>query len=120
MVFTAMFLFFFSSFHLEIYLSQPPAHSPYTWNRLEYRPLEGFVVAVSPFNFTAIGGNLVGAPALMGREIRVHRGGQGRVMVAMVMVIEIIMNHDELYLLLNFQAMWSYGNPRLGPCIPIT
>ena len=36
------------------------------WNRLEYRPLEGIVYAVSPFNFTAIGGNLAGLPALMG------------------------------------------------------
>ena len=39
--------------------------SPLMWNRLEYRPLEGFVTAISPFNFTAIGGNLAGAPALM-------------------------------------------------------
>lgn len=53
---------------LDIYLSQPQAHSKHTWNRLDYRPLEGFVVAVSPFNFTAIGGNLPGAPALMGQN----------------------------------------------------
>lgn len=39
------------------------------WNRMEYRPLEGFVVAYSPFNFTAIGGNLVSAPALMGNVV---------------------------------------------------
>lgn len=37
-----------------------------TWNRMEYRPLEGFVAAISPFNFTAIGGNLPTAPVLMG------------------------------------------------------
>ncbi len=36
---------------------------------MEYRPLEGFVYAVSPFNFTAIGGNLAGAPALMGNTV---------------------------------------------------
>ena len=39
------------------------------WNQLDYRPLEGFVYAVSPFNFTAIGGNLSGAPALMGNSV---------------------------------------------------
>ena len=42
---------------------EQPVSSPGVWNRLEYRPLEGFVFAVSPFNFTAIGGNLTGAPA---------------------------------------------------------
>jgi 1-pyrroline-5-carboxylate dehydrogenase len=45
---------------------QQPLSAPGMWNRLEYRPLEGFVYAVSPFNFTSIGGNLPGAPALMG------------------------------------------------------
>ena len=39
------------------------------WNQLDYRPLEGFVYAVSPFNFTAIGGNLSAAPALMGNTV---------------------------------------------------
>ena len=39
------------------------------WNRIEYRPLEGFVFAVSPFNFTAISGNLPTAPALMGNTV---------------------------------------------------
>jgi 1-pyrroline-5-carboxylate dehydrogenase len=43
-----------------------PENFAATWNRLEYRPLEGFVFAVSPFNFTAIGGNLAMAPAVMG------------------------------------------------------
>ncbi len=43
--------------------------SPGMWNWSEYRPLEGFVYAVSPFNFTAIGGNLTGAPALMGNTV---------------------------------------------------
>ena len=42
---------------------------PGIWNRLEYRPLEGFVFAVSPFNFTAIGGNLTSSPALMGNTV---------------------------------------------------
>ena len=51
-----------------IYSEQP--YSPTgTWNRMEYRPLEGFVFAVSPFNFTCIGGNLSSSPALMGNTI---------------------------------------------------
>ncbi len=50
-------------------LSEQPISSHSTWNQLEYRPLEGFVYAVSPFNFTAIGGNLPGAPALMGNAV---------------------------------------------------
>src|SRR5262245_6720033 len=46
--------------------AQQPSSAPGTWNSLEYRPLEGFVFAVTPFNFTSIGGNLPTAPALMG------------------------------------------------------
>jgi 1-pyrroline-5-carboxylate dehydrogenase len=45
---------------------EQPASSPGVWNRLDHRPLEGFVYAITPFNFTAIGGNLPTAPALMG------------------------------------------------------
>src|SRR5262245_50367525 len=55
-------------FMTRVYAEQPVS-SPGVWNRLEYRPLEGFVFAVSPFNFTAIGGNLTGAPALMGNAV---------------------------------------------------
>jgi len=52
----------------EIYESQP--YSPKgVWNRLEQRPLEGFVFAVTPFNFTAIAGNLPTAPAMMGNTV---------------------------------------------------
>ncbi|GAA5982579.1 hypothetical protein JCM11641_002589 [Rhodosporidiobolus odoratus] len=55
----------------QLYSSQPPENSNGTWNRVEYRPLEGFVFAVTPFNysFTAIGANLVGAPALTGNVL---------------------------------------------------
>jgi len=53
----------------EIYNTQPPKNSPGVWNRMEYRPLEGFVVAISPFNFTAIGANLSTAPAMMGNVV---------------------------------------------------
>ncbi len=48
---------------------EQPLSSPGMWNALEYRNLEGFVYAVSPFNFTAIGGNLSSAPALMGNTV---------------------------------------------------
>ncbi len=51
-----------------IYAEQPVS-SPGVWNRLEYRPLEGFVFAVTPFNFTAIGGNLPTSVALMGNTV---------------------------------------------------
>jgi 1-pyrroline-5-carboxylate dehydrogenase len=50
-------------------LAEQPDSSHFVWNQMEYRPLEGFIYAVSPFNFTAIGGNLAGAPALMGNAV---------------------------------------------------
>src|SRR5436190_14325230 len=56
------------SYLTRIYEEQPVS-SPGVWNRLEYRPLEGFVFAVTPFNFTAIAGNLPAAPALMGNTV---------------------------------------------------
>jgi 1-pyrroline-5-carboxylate dehydrogenase len=49
----------------QLYREQPQS-SPGVWNRMDHRPVEGFVYAVTPFNFTAIGGNLPSAPALMG------------------------------------------------------
>ncbi len=52
----------------EIY-AQQPASDKTTWNRLEYRPLEGFVYALTPFNFTSIAGNLPTAPAMMGNVV---------------------------------------------------
>jgi len=62
------FLRFNCYFAEQIYAEQPIS-SPGVWNRLEYRPLEGFVFAVTPFNFTAIAGNLPTAPALMGNTV---------------------------------------------------
>ena len=50
-------------------LSEQPDSTHSVWNQMEYRPLEGFIYAVSPFNFTAIGGNLAGAPAIMGNAV---------------------------------------------------
>ncbi len=50
-------------------LAEQPTSSPGSWNRLEYRPLEGFVLAITPFNFTSIAGNLPTAPALLGNVV---------------------------------------------------
>jgi 1-pyrroline-5-carboxylate dehydrogenase len=50
-------------------IEQQPDSSPGVWNRLDYRPLEGFVLAITPFNFTAIAGNIPCAPALMGNTV---------------------------------------------------
>lgn len=62
------FLRFNVHYATQIYADQPIS-SPGVWNRLEYRPLEGFVYALTPFNFTAIAGNLPAAPALMGNTV---------------------------------------------------
>ena len=59
---------FNTAFAQELY-SEQPISTAGVWNQMEYRPLEGFVYAVSPFNFTAIGGNLTTAPALMGNTV---------------------------------------------------
>ena len=62
------FLRFNVQFMHEIYENQPES-SPGVWNRLTYRPLEGFIYAVSPFNFTAIAGNLSASAAMMGNVV---------------------------------------------------
>ena len=56
----------FNPYFMNRVYEEQPFSGPGSWNRMEYRPLEGFVFAVTPFNFTAIGGNLPTAPALMG------------------------------------------------------
>ena len=66
---TADFWRYSAKFMAEIYAQQPVDHSAGLWNRVEYRPLEGFVYAISPFNFAAIGANLSGAPAIMGNTV---------------------------------------------------
>ncbi|MFT6148277.1 MAG: 1-pyrroline-5-carboxylate dehydrogenase [Saprospiraceae bacterium] len=53
----------------QIYSEQPPMNPDGIWNRLEYRPLEGFIFAVTPFNFTSIAGNLCAAPAMLGNTV---------------------------------------------------
>ncbi len=50
-------------------MAEQPGSSPGVWNRMDHRPLEGFVYAITPFNFTAIAGNLPTAPALMGNVV---------------------------------------------------
>lgn len=62
------FLRFNVQFMTEIYAEQPESTSD-AWNRVEYRPLEGFIYAVTPFNFTAIAGNLPSSAALMGNVV---------------------------------------------------
>ncbi len=62
------FLRFNVSFMQEMYMEQPDS-SEGIWNRMEYRPLEGFVFAITPFNFTAISGNLPAAPAMLGNTV---------------------------------------------------
>jgi 1-pyrroline-5-carboxylate dehydrogenase len=56
-------------FARDILADQPPVNAKGVWNRTDHRPLEGFVYAVTPFNFTAIAGNLPTAPALMGNTV---------------------------------------------------
>ncbi len=65
---TADFFRFNAKFMEDIYRHQPIS-DPHVWNRVHYRALEGFVFAVTPFNFTAIGANLATAPAIMGNTV---------------------------------------------------
>jgi len=62
------FLRFNVQFMTDMYAQQPES-SPGVWNRLEYRPLEGFIFALTPFNFTSIAANLGGAPAMLGNTV---------------------------------------------------
>ena len=59
----------FNVYYATKILSEQPGSNPGTWNRMEYRPLEGFVLAITPFNFTSIAGNLPTAPALLGNVV---------------------------------------------------
>jgi 1-pyrroline-5-carboxylate dehydrogenase len=69
--------------------SEQPENASGIWNRLEYRPLEGFVFALTPFNFTSIAGNLPGAPALMGNTV-VWKPARSQIYSASV-IMEILM-----------------------------
>jgi 1-pyrroline-5-carboxylate dehydrogenase len=59
----------YNVFYARQLLSEQPESAPGAWNRMEYRPLEGFVLAITPFNFTSIAGNLPTAPALLGNVV---------------------------------------------------
>ena len=59
----------FNVYYAQEIMKQQPNSTAAVWNRMEYRPLDGFVVAVSPFNFTSIGGNLCTAPAILGNTV---------------------------------------------------
>lgn len=59
----------FNAYFAQELYSEQPVSGPGVWNQMEYRNLEGFVYAISPFNFTAIGGNLTTAPALLGNTV---------------------------------------------------
>jgi 1-pyrroline-5-carboxylate dehydrogenase len=59
----------FNVYYARRLLAEQPSSAPGSWNRLEYRPLEGFVLAITPFNFTSIAGNLPTAPALLGNVV---------------------------------------------------
>jgi 1-pyrroline-5-carboxylate dehydrogenase len=59
----------FNTYFARQLLEQQPLSGPGTWNQLDYRPLDGFVVAITPFNFTSIAGNLPTSPAIMGNTV---------------------------------------------------
>jgi 1-pyrroline-5-carboxylate dehydrogenase len=59
----------FNPYFMQVLYQDQPWSAPGVWNRVDYRPLEGFVFAVTPFNFTSIGGNLPTSPALMGNTV---------------------------------------------------
>lgn len=59
----------FNPYYMNLIYEQQPASSPGVWNYMEHRPLEGFVFAVTPFNFTSIAGNLPTSPAMMGNTV---------------------------------------------------
>ncbi len=61
--------FRYNVYYAESIYRQQPGNAAGTWNRVEYRPLDGFIMAISPFNFTSIGGNLSCAPAIMGNTV---------------------------------------------------
>jgi 1-pyrroline-5-carboxylate dehydrogenase len=77
---------FNAAFLAQIYAHQPIS-SPGTWNRVDYRPLDGFVLAVTPFNFTSIAGNLPSAPALAGNTVLWKPAGSARYSAHFIMDI---------------------------------
>lgn len=79
----------FNAWYAEQIYTQQPISAPGIWNKMEYRPLEGFVFALTPFNFTAIAGNLPSAPALMGNTV-VWKPANTQIFAAQV-IMEVFM-----------------------------
>ena len=77
---------FNAAFLAQIYAHQPIS-PPGAWNRVDYRPLDGFVLAVTPFNFTSIAGNLPSAPALTGNTVLWKPAGTARYSAHFIMDI---------------------------------
>ncbi|MEZ4982386.1 MAG: L-glutamate gamma-semialdehyde dehydrogenase [Saprospiraceae bacterium] len=82
------FLRFNAEFATQIYQDQPESAKD-IWNRMEYRALEGFIFALTPFNFTSIAGNLPGAPAMMGNTV-VWKPAESQIYSAQV-IMEVLM-----------------------------
>ena len=82
------FLRFNAAYAEQIYGEQPES-APGTWNRLEYRPLEGFVFAITPFNFTSIAANLCAAPAMLG-NVCVWKPAEAQILSAHV-IMELLL-----------------------------
>jgi len=88
----------FNAYFGDQLLRNQPLNDGTAWNRLEYRPLEGFIFAVSPFNFTSIAGNLPTAPMLMGNTV-VFKPATQTLLVShflMELLLEKVLNHREL------------------------
>ncbi len=100
----------------EIYHMQPNS-APGIWNRTVWRPLEGFVFALTPFNFTSIAGNLPGAPALMG-NVCVWKPSKTAVYSAHL-IMEILKKPDYLTVLSTWFTVQARRLPMLFSLIKI-
>ena len=78
----------FNAYYMQEMYKQQPLSTPGTWNRLDWRPLEGFVFALTPFNFTSIAGNLPTAPAMLG-NVAVWKPAESQIYSAQV-IMEIL------------------------------
>ena len=90
----------------QIYAGQPVS-SPGMWNYVEYRALEGFVLAITPFNFTAIGGNLSMSPALMGNTVLWKPASTAVQSAASQLGEELTKSYDVQILHLGVVIVWT-------------
>ena len=107
----------FNVHYMEEIYRQQPRSTPLSWNRVEHRGLEGFIFAVTPFNFTAIAGNLPTAPAMMGNTV-VWKPASSAVYPAyfVMKVLEEIEN-GKLYDLEFFEGLACIGGCVGGPLV---